>query len=137
MKIRLYNSKDALPSPLHFWRIRNRVDVKIWEDPQLLTPISFTIQSPIQVLRETATIQKLIDQDMKWWNRELVERIYTPAKVGVINKLHVSCTIQIEILIQQGTTTSEVLVHNAYHMEKERQDSLKGKCSNRHSKSEF
>lgn len=86
-------------------------------------------KSPAQFLGANATMKVLNDQDTKWWNKELIEKIFTKAEVGVINKLSVSCSNQKDILIWRGTTTGEFSVCNTSHMEKERQDSIKEDCS--------
>jgi hypothetical protein len=58
---------------------------RIWGDPWLPTPTTFTVQSPVHFLGANATVYELIDQDTKWWNRDLVEKIFSPEEVAVIN----------------------------------------------------
>lgn len=74
-------------------------------------------------------VQELIDQNTKWCDRDLLEKIFAQAEGKVINKILTSYTNHKEVLIWRGTTTTEFSICCAYHMEKERQDSFRGECS--------
>jgi hypothetical protein len=97
-------------------------------DPRLNTHTNnfhCSISCPV-FWRRNATVKELIDQDSKWWNRELIEIFFSNAEVDVINKLPVSCSCQKDVLIWRGTTSGDFSIRNAYHMEKERQDLIRG-----------
>jgi hypothetical protein len=55
---------DVLKNGL-VWRVGDGRDICIWGDKWIPTPISFSIQSPQQILPVDAKVVELIDQDTK------------------------------------------------------------------------
>jgi ribonuclease HI len=103
----------------------------------LPTPITYTVQSPRKILGADATVRELIDHDTNWWNKTLIEEIFTHEEALVISKLPVSCTLQKDVLIWRGTATGEFSVRSAYHLAKELQDAMSGESSMSSSVSEI
>lgn len=61
--------------------------IKIWEHKWILIPYTYTIQSPISVLRKEATIQEIIDTEKEEWNWGLISQIFNPKEVEIICSL--------------------------------------------------
>jgi hypothetical protein len=54
-----------------FWRIGDGKMVNIWGEKWIPRPTSYKIQSPCQVLSKNAKVAKLIDNQMRDWDRNL------------------------------------------------------------------
>jgi hypothetical protein len=55
-------------------------------------PNTYTIQSPPCVLDPQALASELIDQDTRWWKRDLLETIFWPEEVSIIQAIPISYT---------------------------------------------
>lgn len=111
-------------------------DVNIWEDKCFQPPTTFAVLSPIYILGKDVKVKALIDQDMHWWNISLIEKIFTK-EVWVIYKLPVSSTFKKYLLIWKGITTRDFSVYSTYHIEKDRECSLRGESSIHSSEAKF
>jgi hypothetical protein len=58
------------------WRVGNGLDIKIWEDRWLSTPISFAMQSPRRILSVDARVAELIDLVTRGWNTLLIGKVF-------------------------------------------------------------
>jgi hypothetical protein len=58
--------------------------IKIWGDKWIMTPTSYTIQSPIRILDSDARVRQLIDEDSRWWNTPLIQEIFNPDEAAKI-----------------------------------------------------
>jgi hypothetical protein len=51
----------------------------------LSTLTTYKVQSPRQILAMDAKVKELIDQDTKWWNRDLIDKKISQEERMVIN----------------------------------------------------
>ncbi len=49
------------------------------------TLTTYKVQSPRQILAMDAKVKELIDQDTKWWNRDLIDKKISQEERMVIN----------------------------------------------------
>lgn len=70
----------------------------------------------------TSTVSQLIDEERKWWKKELLDQIFTREEITTINSIPISQTNQEDKLIWRGTTNGVFSVRSAYHMPKEREE---------------
>jgi hypothetical protein len=80
------------------WREGDGNGIKIWKDRWLNSPFTYSIQSPVKVLGEEASVSEHIDEDSKWWNFNLIKESFLEEEVGKI---------------------CDFTVHSAYHKAKE------------------
>ena len=100
------------------WRVGNGGKIRIWEDRWLLSPV-FKIVSPPTLLNPNATVDQLIDGDLRWWNNDLLGTIFLADEVQMIQKIPISCTNQEDVLIWRGTKNGVFSVRTAYYMQME------------------
>lgn len=61
-----------------------------WEDKWLPSPTTYTIQSPITMLAEDATVRERIDPDTAGWNISLTQEIFWQNEADMIFQLPLS-----------------------------------------------
>ena len=59
------------------WRVGNGKSIQIWGNKWLVVPSTFEVQSVPKVLDQFAIVDKLIDEDLKWWNKPLLDQIFS------------------------------------------------------------
>jgi hypothetical protein len=94
----IHSSCDLLKEGL-IWRIRNRSSMKIWKDQWLPNLNTYCVCSPITVLNEEAKVKELIDEDLKGWNVQLLQRIFSNEEAQLCQTLPLSSTNQPDVLI--------------------------------------
>jgi hypothetical protein len=124
----IFGAKDLLNEGL-IWMIGDGRDVRIWQDKWLPTPTTYAIQSPRVVLPDHARVSCLIDPNSRWWNRQLLNYIFSINEASIISNIPLSRYGHKDKMIWRGTTTGDFTVRSAYHMEKERSDANRGECS--------
>jgi hypothetical protein len=67
-------------------------------------------------------VRELIDQDTHWWNKSLVDNIFTKTESITIQSILVSNTNRLDIQIWKGTLNGVFSVRSAYHLAKEKED---------------
>lgn len=63
---------DLIKSGL-VWRFGNGRSIRIWRDKCLPSPSSYQVQTTVNTLAPKATVDELIDEDLRCWKKELVE----------------------------------------------------------------
>jgi len=86
---RIFCAIDLLQEGL-IWRIGDGKKVKIWRDKWLNIPTTYLIQTPRVLFSEDSKISELIDQDSKWWNRQLISSMFMTNEVEAILKILLS-----------------------------------------------
>jgi hypothetical protein len=64
--------------------------VKIWRDKWLNIPTTYSIQTPRVLFSKDSKVSELIDQDSKWWNRQLISSMFMTNEVEAILKILLS-----------------------------------------------
>lgn len=121
---------DLLKNGL-IWRVGDGKDIWIWGDIWFPTPISVSVQSPRQILADDARMANLIDQDTKWWNLNLISKVFQEEEAWVIRQIPLSPQQPRDLLIWRCTTNDNFIVRSAYHMGKEMQLTRQGGSSKR------
>jgi hypothetical protein len=80
------------------------------------------IQSPPKILSRDAKVGELIDQDTYWWNKSLIDNIFTETDSVTIQPIPVSYTNRPDIQIWRRTLNGVFSVRSAYHLAKEKED---------------
>jgi hypothetical protein len=83
----------------------------------------------VTLLHPTATVSFIIDNGTKRWNLDLIEQMFSPAELRLIQSIPLSCMNRDDALIWRGTSRGIFSVRSAYHMLKERVDVGKAECS--------
>lgn len=55
-----------------FWRVWNRNKISIWFDKWIPSPLTYSVQSSINILPSNTTFSALVEDDLVEWNRDLV-----------------------------------------------------------------
>jgi hypothetical protein len=84
------------------WRIGNGKNARIWEDRWLLTHSTFRVQSARALLDPMATVEQLIDEDLKCWKKPLLDQLFSPDEAKTILSIPINCTDQEDIQIRRG-----------------------------------
>ena len=130
----IQNSLDLVREGL-LWRIGNGQSVRIWGDRWLPTPTTFKVQSPPQILDPAATVSTLIDGELKWWNKALVEQIFSAEESAIIQSIPISQTNKEDRLYWRGTTRGTFSVRSAYYIQKSLEEAQVAEGSSRVSNS--
>ena len=101
------------------WRVRNGKIIRIWQERWLPNASTYKVISPPTVLDPLATVSELIRTNTRWWDIELLSRIFTREEVDLIQTMPVSSTTNEDILVWQGTKTGMFSVRSAYHIQLE------------------
>ena len=72
------------------WQVGNGSRIEIWRDKWLPTSSTHKVVSPPLVLPLDATVDVLIDAEVGEWKRELVQRLFLPREVKVIQGIALS-----------------------------------------------
>lgn len=71
----IWNARDLIKECIR-WRVGDGKKIQIWGHKWLNTPSSFSVQSPITVLREDSKVAKLLIDDRREWNEKLVNAVF-------------------------------------------------------------
>jgi hypothetical protein len=124
----ILSSRDLLSEGL-IWKIGDGKTANIWKDRWVPIPITYSIQSQRRILSDDAKVVEIIDPDTRWWNKPLITAIFNHEEVEIICNIPLSRYGQPDVLRWQGTTSGEFTVRSAYHLEKEKQERLRGESS--------
>jgi hypothetical protein len=64
-------------------------------------------------------VRHLIDEDLRWWKIPLLQQLFSPEEIELIQKLPISHTNQDDKLIWKGTASGVFSVKSAYYLQKE------------------
>jgi hypothetical protein len=111
------------------WRVGDGKSIRIWQDRWLPSPTTYAVQSPVTVLGGNARVSSLIDEDSKWWNKELVYSIFTKEEADIICSMPVSPGQQGDRMVWAGSRQGDFSVKSAYHFAKSLLESSVGSSS--------
>ncbi|KAF5458627.1 hypothetical protein F2P56_022644, partial [Juglans regia] len=63
----IWSARDLLLEGLR-WRVGDGSKIQIWGSKWMPTPTSFSVQSPVSMLREDAKVEELIDKQNRAWD---------------------------------------------------------------------
>lgn len=72
------------------WRIGNGKKARIWEDRWFPSPSTYKVHPPPLVFNPTSMISNLIDEEGKWWKKDLLEQIFTMGEINTILSIPIS-----------------------------------------------
>ena len=85
----IHGSCDLLKYGL-IWHVGNGAKIRIWKDKWIPRPSTYKVQSIPRVLHSDATVSDLIDGDTQWWNKTMLENLFSSEEVHLIQSLLVS-----------------------------------------------
>ena len=98
------------------WRIGDGSSVKIFKDSWLPNVHSGRVLSPVFVLSEDATVDRLLDSKSQWWNTNLVDTIFIPSEAQKIKSIPVCHFAQKDFLFWPLSRTGMYQVRSGYHL---------------------
>jgi hypothetical protein len=124
----IFSAKDLLQQGL-IWRVGNGQNIQVWRDRWLPVPVSYSVQSPKQLLVADATVASLINSNAKEWKADLVKAFLNAEEAQVVLDIPLSSSLPPDKLIWQGTKNGVFSVKSAYHLGKEIQQRMMGDYS--------
>lgn len=73
-----------------FWRAGNGKSVRTWKHRWIPRRYCHRGQSNITDLGEDAKVVDLIDANLKWWNENLLIKLFTPQEVDMIKSIPIN-----------------------------------------------
>jgi hypothetical protein len=125
----IQSSCDLLREGL-MWRVGNGGKIKIWKDRWLPNPVWWNSSIPAD-WDPNATVDKLIDQDSKWWSRPVLEVLFSEDDVKRIQRIPLSQNNHEDIQYWKGSNNGLFTVKSAYHLHKEIMDRSRAGSSNK------
>jgi hypothetical protein len=98
------------------WRVGNGAKIRIWKDKWIPRPSTYRVQSIPRVLHSDATVSDLIDGDTRWWNKTMLETLFSSEEVHLIQSLPVSHSNREDRCIWRGTKNGIFSVRSAYFL---------------------
>jgi hypothetical protein len=123
----IFSAKDLLQQGL-IWRVRNGQNIQVWGDRWLPVPVSYSVQSPKQLLAADATIASLINLNAKEWKADLVKVVLNTKEAQVVLNISLSPSLPPDKLILQRTKNGVFSIKSAYHLGNEIQQRMVGDC---------
>jgi hypothetical protein len=121
-------SKDLIQNGV-IWRIGNGNDVRIWGEKWLLTPSSFSVQTPRSAHSENMKLSDLIDMEERQWNRPLISSLFLPEEAAAIFNIPLSPLLPKDRLLWRCTKNGVFTIRSAYHLGMERRALQQPGCS--------
>jgi ribonuclease HI len=115
----LQSSCDLVQEGL-VWRVGNGKKIRIWKDRWINSPSTYMVTSPPRILNSDSTVDSLIDDNTKWWDQDLLNRLFSREDSMAIQALPVSATDKEDTLIWRGTANGVFSVRSAYHIQNDR-----------------
>jgi hypothetical protein len=100
----IFGAIDLLQEGL-IWRIGDGKKVKIWRDKWLNILTTYSIQTPRVLFLEDSKVSELIDQESKWWNRQLISSMFMTNEVEAILKISLSRYGHEDLIFWRGTNS--------------------------------
>jgi len=98
----IFSAKDLLQQGL-IWRVGNGQNIQVWGGRWLPVPVSYSVQSPKQLLAMDATVASLINLNAKEWKANLVKAVLNAEEAQVVLNIPLSPSLPPDKLIWQGT----------------------------------
>ena len=89
------------------WRVGDSRTVKIWNDRWVASPVTYSIQSTVQILDQETKVCALINEDTDWWNRNLVKSIFGEEEAAIMCGMVTSPNKQADQLVGLRMETSQ------------------------------
>ncbi len=98
--------------------------IKIWKDPWLPCPTSYRVISPVHGTDENATVETLIDGELKCWKNAELECLFMPRDVEAIKQIPLSRRRPSDLLNWTGTKNGIFTIKSAYNLLRMQQSQL-------------
>jgi hypothetical protein len=92
-------------------------------------PSTYSIQCPMKILDQDATVSQFIDADLMWWNVPLIKEVLTEEEVAMVCSIPICPGRQQDKRVRVGTNNGAFSVKSAYHLAKEIAEAKRGSCS--------
>ncbi|KAF5468936.1 hypothetical protein F2P56_013044 [Juglans regia] len=110
----LWEVKDVVERGLR-WRVGNGRKIQIWDQKWLPSPISYCVQSPVQVLVVDARVVDLIDEERKEWKVDLISRVFKKEEADMICAIPISSFGADDRMFWGFSKSGKFTVRSAYH----------------------
>ncbi|XP_035543601.1 uncharacterized mitochondrial protein AtMg00310-like [Juglans regia] len=120
--------KDVVERGLR-WRVGNERNIMIWGQKWLPSPISYCVQSPVQVLAANAKVAELIDEERKEWKVDLVARVFNKEEAEMICAIPIRCLWAADRMLWGFSKKGKFTVKSAYHADVQLKIERKGSSS--------
>jgi hypothetical protein len=97
------------------WIIGNGRKVRIWKDNWVPPHLHATVFSPVRGIQEEATVNELIIDDIRMWDRRLLNQIFLPMEAQAIANIPLPSSDREDILFWPGEKSGEYSVRSAHH----------------------
>jgi hypothetical protein len=114
----LFGSRDLLFQEL-LWRVGDGKSIRVWVDRWLPIPISYSVQSTPKIISANATVDELIDVEMKVWKSCLIKEVFEENEAMAICQIPLSPGFPKDRMVWMGIKNGEFTVKSAYHLCKE------------------
>ncbi|XP_059454900.1 uncharacterized protein LOC132185097 [Corylus avellana] len=113
----IWSSKKLLQEGM-MWRVGDGKSIKIWHDRWIPSPVTYAVQSPVHILESDARVCSLIDENTKWWNKELVYNILCKEEADIVCSMPICPRQQGDCMVWAGSRKGDFSVRSAYHFAK-------------------
>ncbi|KAL3833965.1 hypothetical protein ACJIZ3_008701 [Penstemon smallii] len=111
----IWGSKNLVAAGLR-WRVGNGENIDIWKDPWIPRPTTFKISSPQNPLMQSTKVSSLIDDDLRIWNKDLIESIFWPEEATFILSIPLGSRINQDKQIWHYTNNGQFSGRSAHHL---------------------
>jgi len=111
------------------WHMGNGESIKIWGDAWLPSLHSRLLSPPHPSMDPNAKVACLIDNASRWWNFELIQRLFNPGDMARICSIGINPHGKPDRLIWKGNASGVFLVKSAYYLMMTRHTQETGECS--------
>jgi hypothetical protein len=101
------------------WWVRNGKKIRILQEKWLPNASTYKVISPPTMVTPLATVNELINAETRWWDIDLLNRIFTREEVDLIQAMPVSSASHDDIMVWRGTKTGIFSVRSAYYIQLE------------------
>ncbi|XP_042954621.1 uncharacterized protein LOC122291036 [Carya illinoinensis] len=112
----LWSSLGILKEGL-VWRVGNGSGIKIWKDKWLPRPVTYQIQTPINMLDSETRVEPLIDKDCRSWTVDLVQSVFREEEAKLICSIPISRRGASDRRIWVGSDRGTYTIKSAYFIE--------------------
>lgn len=125
----IWATKDLLQEGLR-WRVGDGSKIQIWGSKWLPTQLSFSVQSPVSILREDSKVDELIDKHNRVWDEGRIRAIFSCEEDEQILNIPLCKGNALDKLVWGPSKKGAFTVSSAYYLQLERLRNRRGTCSN-------
>ncbi|KAF5463140.1 hypothetical protein F2P56_019079 [Juglans regia] len=98
------------------WRVGDGSKIQIWGSKWMPTPTSFSVHSPVSMLREDAKVEELIDKQNRAWDEGRVRAIFSSEEAELILNIPLGRGMAQDKIIWGPSKKGAFTVSSAYYL---------------------